>query len=72
MEHYVEQMGNPDFCHFRCHLEYFFDFGTFGKSPEALPSSVHTNFSIRIDPRHPEIPIPGPDSGNLHFRKAFG
>ena len=45
----------------------FFYFGTFGKSPKALPSSVHTNFSIRIDPRHPENPIPGPDSGNLHF-----
>ena len=49
----------------------FFDFGTFGKSPEALPSSVHTNFSIRIDQRHPETPIPGPDSGNLHFLSPF-
>ena len=30
-----------------------------GKSPEALPSSVHTNFLIRIDPRHPETLIFG-------------
>ncbi len=47
----------------------FVDLGIFGKSPEALPSSVHTNFSIRVGPRHPEIPIPGLDSGNLHFHE---
>ena len=29
------------------------------ESPEALPSSVHTNFLIRIDPRHPETLIFG-------------
>ena len=30
-----------------------------GKSPEALLSSVHTNFLIRINPRHPETLIFG-------------
>ena len=52
-------MDNPE------HHGLFFIFGLFsyiwasGKSPEAVPSSVHTNLLIRIDPRHPETLILG-------------
>ena len=55
-----------------CFFNFFCYFWTSGKSPEALPSNFHTNFSIRIDPRHPETPIPCPDFGNPHFLFLFG
>ena len=64
---YNEKTGEFQMSMIFCICGLFFDFWTFGKSPEALPSSVHTNFSIRIDPHHLETPIPGPDSRNLHF-----
>ena len=52
-------MDNPE------NLDLFISFGLFlifwasGKSPEALPSSVHTNFLVRIDPCPPETLILG-------------
>ena len=42
-----------------------------GKSPEALPKSVHTNFSLRIDRYHPETPIQSLGLGNCCFLSPF-